>query len=483
MSGWRIAAASRTLQREQSHVVAHVLDGDAERVGVPRDVREVLGDVRRVHDHHDVVGKAIDEAVVLDRAAIVENRRIVDLPDGERRDVVGRDEVHEINGAVAADDELAHVRDVEQAALLAHGLVLGGDAHRVLDGHLVAGEGDDLGAEGERAFRRRGCGGARPSCQCSWGKYARKAGARLVAACARHLPRTLAGKVAMAFDGDPPRPRLASNPCAFLSTSPKPSSSTSPIGGPASGVARDTRCRRPPGPARTPRSRFRGRRRAGPRKERGVVSPLGLAPTRALSVARRSPRPPSQSQAKAAALAFSLINNHPFVDGNKRVGHAALETFVLLNGFELPGECRFQRANDLGRGRRTGVTLHLGVIMLDDAGDTVQTVLAPVWSSTDTTVVTIDQTGTFTTLKPGTVTIRVSVREGAAVLTDSVRFSSAFLATESSHDGMLCRVVDRRERDEWPTGKYVWIMAVTFEWDSRKAASNPSCSPIMALNE
>jgi len=38
---------------------------------------------------------------------------------------------------------------------------------------------------------------------------------------------------------------------------------------------------------------------------------------------------------KATALAFSLINNHPFVDGNKRVGHAALETFLVLNGYEL----------------------------------------------------------------------------------------------------------------------------------------------------
>lgn len=38
---------------------------------------------------------------------------------------------------------------------------------------------------------------------------------------------------------------------------------------------------------------------------------------------------------KAAALCFSLVMNHPFVDGNKRVGHAALETFLLLNGFEL----------------------------------------------------------------------------------------------------------------------------------------------------
>ena len=38
---------------------------------------------------------------------------------------------------------------------------------------------------------------------------------------------------------------------------------------------------------------------------------------------------------KAAALGFSLIQNHPFVDGNKRVGHAALETFLQLNGAEL----------------------------------------------------------------------------------------------------------------------------------------------------
>ena len=38
---------------------------------------------------------------------------------------------------------------------------------------------------------------------------------------------------------------------------------------------------------------------------------------------------------KAAALCFFLIMNHPFVDGNKRVGHAAMETFLILNGFEI----------------------------------------------------------------------------------------------------------------------------------------------------
>jgi death-on-curing protein len=27
--------------------------------------------------------------------------------------------------------------------------------------------------------------------------------------------------------------------------------------------------------------------------------------------------------------------NHPFVDGNKRIGHAAMETFLVMNGYEL----------------------------------------------------------------------------------------------------------------------------------------------------
>jgi len=38
---------------------------------------------------------------------------------------------------------------------------------------------------------------------------------------------------------------------------------------------------------------------------------------------------------KASALGFSLIKNHPFVDGNKRTGHAAMETYLILNGFEI----------------------------------------------------------------------------------------------------------------------------------------------------
>ena len=39
--------------------------------------------------------------------------------------------------------------------------------------------------------------------------------------------------------------------------------------------------------------------------------------------------------AKAATLGFLLVANHPFVDGNKRVGHAAMEVFLVLNHHEI----------------------------------------------------------------------------------------------------------------------------------------------------
>jgi len=40
---------------------------------------------------------------------------------------------------------------------------------------------------------------------------------------------------------------------------------------------------------------------------------------------------------KAAALSFSLLQNHPFVDGNKRIGFAAAIAFLRANGHDLSG--------------------------------------------------------------------------------------------------------------------------------------------------
>jgi death-on-curing protein len=37
----------------------------------------------------------------------------------------------------------------------------------------------------------------------------------------------------------------------------------------------------------------------------------------------------------AAAYAFGIVRNHPFIDGNKRAGLAAADVFLQLNGFEI----------------------------------------------------------------------------------------------------------------------------------------------------
>jgi death on curing protein len=37
----------------------------------------------------------------------------------------------------------------------------------------------------------------------------------------------------------------------------------------------------------------------------------------------------------AAAYAFGIARNHPFVDGNKRAAYVAMEVFLLINGYEL----------------------------------------------------------------------------------------------------------------------------------------------------
>ncbi|MFG1348829.1 type II toxin-antitoxin system death-on-curing family toxin [Xanthobacter autotrophicus] len=43
----------------------------------------------------------------------------------------------------------------------------------------------------------------------------------------------------------------------------------------------------------------------------------------------------SDAAALAAAYAYGIAKNHPFVDGNKRTSFVVCELFLALNGFEL----------------------------------------------------------------------------------------------------------------------------------------------------
>ena len=47
-------------------------------------------------------------------------------------------------------------------------------------------------------------------------------------------------------------------------------------------------------------------------------------------------------------MCFPPIQNHPFSDGIKRVGHAATEVFLLLNGHDIRASVDEQEALILG---------------------------------------------------------------------------------------------------------------------------------------
>lgn len=72
---------------------------------------------------------------------------------------------------------------------------------------------------------------------------------------------------------------------------------------------------------------------------------------------------------KAAALGFSLIKNHPFLDGNKRTGHAAMEIFLILNGFEINANVEEQE--------RIILQVASGEITREEFTDWLQSVIIP----------------------------------------------------------------------------------------------------------
>lgn len=72
---------------------------------------------------------------------------------------------------------------------------------------------------------------------------------------------------------------------------------------------------------------------------------------------------------KAAALCFSLVMNHPFVDGNKRIGHAAMETFLVLNAHELSA--------DVAESEMIILQLAAGRLSREELLDWIQTRIVP----------------------------------------------------------------------------------------------------------
>jgi death-on-curing protein len=67
--------------------------------------------------------------------------------------------------------------------------------------------------------------------------------------------------------------------------------------------------------------------------------------------------------AKAAALMHSIVMNHPFVDGNKRVGAMAAELFLSVNGrrLEAPDEALLDLSFAVARGEVSAEALAIWI--------------------------------------------------------------------------------------------------------------------------
>src|SRR5256885_5120266 len=61
----------------------------------------------------------------------------------------------------------------------------------------------------------------------------------------------------------------------------------------------------------------------------------GLLDSALMAAAQREHYEAADLATCAATYAFHLTSNHPFVDGNKRIGAAVAEIFVRLNGARL----------------------------------------------------------------------------------------------------------------------------------------------------
>ena len=67
-------------------------------------------------------------------------------------------------------------------------------------------------------------------------------------------------------------------------------------------------------------------------RDAGLLSSALARPQHAAAYA------PASIPELGALYALAIIKNHPFVDGNKRIGAVLLETFLELNGYTLAAD-------------------------------------------------------------------------------------------------------------------------------------------------
>ena len=90
-------------------------------------------------------------------------------------------------------------------------------------------------------------------------------------------------------------------------------------------------------------------------RDEGLLSSAMARPKNLLAYSK--PRP--DLAALAAAYAYGIARDHPFVDGNKRTALVAARTFLLLNGVNLEAsqDEKYLTFMELAKGTLTGEQL------------------------------------------------------------------------------------------------------------------------------
>jgi hypothetical protein len=142
------------LQRDHRQLVGLILDLDLHAARVLAHPLEIDRRVRRVDDEEDFVRAAVDEQVVDRIAVAATEQRVADRTERNLGHEVRRDPVEELLAIRADDAHAAHVGEIEEPHLRAHGRDLVED-RTVLHGHVPAAELDHLGAEPDVLFVER----------------------------------------------------------------------------------------------------------------------------------------------------------------------------------------------------------------------------------------------------------------------------------------------------------------------------------------
>src|SRR5690606_9364419 len=117
---------------------------------------EILTAVRGIYDKHSfAIRDAIHEKVVENSTIFTAHHRVQRAAILKRTDVVGDEVLHTFRRVRTADENLAHVANVENAGSRANTPVLVDDAG-VLDRHLVPSKGGETRAESSMNFVKRG---------------------------------------------------------------------------------------------------------------------------------------------------------------------------------------------------------------------------------------------------------------------------------------------------------------------------------------